>query len=374
MAIAMALAGYTGSEADELRRTMGNIRKQDRLTRALSRLSGRMMAKGIEEPVAVRICEDLASFANYGFPESHAWSFALIAYATAYLKAHYPTEFYLGLLNAWPMGFYAPATLIHDAKRHGVEVRPACLCNGDWECTAEWVDPAEQPALRIGWRHIRGAGSRLLDRLRAAHAMGRFTSIADVVDRACLTRAEALSLARADAFAAWEPDRRRAAWEALRAVGDILPLAPAHLTTHDPAPMTRTDLIFLDYATTGVSIHGHPMEAARERLRAAKVLDSRDLDAMEDGRQVVVAGLVTVRQRPATANGTIFLLLEDEHGFMNIIVPSQLVEPNEEVVKQAQFILVLGRFERDGGVLNVVGRKFRTLKVREIVHRSHDFH
>ena len=373
MAIAMALAGYTGSEADELRRTMGNIRKQDRLTKALNRLSGRMIAKGIDEAVAVQICEDLASFANYGFPESHAWSFALIAYATAYLKAHYPTEFYLGLLNAWPMGFYAPATLIHDAKRHGVEVRPACLRHGDFECTAEWVDPSEQPALRIGWRHIRGAGTRLLDRLRAAHAIDPFTSIADVVERACLTRSDALSLARSGAFGGWEPDRRRAAWEALRAVGDILPLAPAHRTTHDPAPMSRTDLIFLDYATTGVSIHGHPMEAARERLRAAKVLDSRDLESVADGRQVVVGGLVTVRQRPATANGTIFLLLEDEHGFINVIVPSQLVEPNEEVVKQAQFILVLGRFERDGGVLNVVGRKFKPLQVREIVHRSHDF-
>ena len=374
MAIAMTLAGYSGAEADELRRTMGNIRKQDRLARALARLDTRMVANGIEAPVATRICEDLASFANYGFPESHAWSFALIAYATAYLKAHYPTEFYLGLLNAWPMGFYAPATLIHDARRHQVEVRPPCLRDGDFESTAEWVDPAEQPALRVGWRHIRGAGSRLLDQLRAGRATGQFTSIADVVERACLTRSDALALARAGAFAAWEPDRRRAAWEALRAVGDILPLAPAHRTTHDPAPVSRTDLIFLDYATTGVSIHGHPMEAARERLRAARVLDSRDLDAMEDGRQVVVAGLVTVRQRPATANGTIFLLLEDEHGFMNIIVPSQLVEPNEEVVKQAQFILVLGRFERDGGVLNVVGRKFKALRVREIVHRSHDFH
>ncbi|MGH7664502.1 MAG: DNA polymerase III subunit alpha [Gemmatimonadaceae bacterium] len=373
MAIAMALGGYTGSEADELRRAMGNERKRDRLLRALGRLETRMVARGIDEQVATRITGDLESFANYGFPESHAWSFALIAYATAYLKAHHPAEFYMGLLNSWPMGFYPPSTLIHDAKRHGVEVRPPCMREGDWECTVEETGDALRPALRIGWRHVRGVGTKLLDTLRAARAVAPFTSIADVVSRAAPARSDALALARSGAFAAWEPDRRRAAWEALRASGDSLPLAPVRHASYDPRPLGRTDLIFLDYATTGTSIHGHPMQAVRARLHERGVLDSRDLEKLSGNRQVTVGGLVIVRQRPQTANGTIFLLLEDEHGFINVIVPRQLVEPNSEVVKTTPFVLVQGRFKRDGAEMSVVGARFRALPVRDIVHTSHDF-
>jgi error-prone DNA polymerase len=374
MAIAMALGNYSGSEADELRRTMGNQRKKDRLLRALQRLAQRLVDNRIEERVASQICEDLQSFANYGFPESHAWSFALIAYATAWLKAHYPAEFYAGLLNSWPMGFYPVSTLIHDARRHGVEVRPACLRHGDADCTVEETDHFDRPAMRIGWRHIRGVGTKLLDALRASRAESPWTSIADIVRRTRLTRGDALTLARADAFAAWEPDRRRAAWEALRAVGDVLPLAPARVTLHDPPPMDPMQLVFLDYTTTGSSIRGHPMQAVREKLRRWGALDSRDLEKAKSGDRIIVGGLVTVRQRPETANGTIFLLLEDEHGFINVIVPRQLVEANADVIKGATFILVLGRFERDGQVMNVIGRKFATLEVGNLLHRSHDFH
>src|SRR5690606_27517545 len=158
MAISMALGGYTAAEADELRRTMGNQRKLTRLKAALENLRARMEARGVSPEIAESIAEDLLSFSNYGFPESHAWSFALIAYATAYLKAHYPAAFLLGLLNAWPMGFYAPATLVHDARRSGVDVRPPCLARGDWECTLEPTDDPQAPAVRIGWSHIRGMG------------------------------------------------------------------------------------------------------------------------------------------------------------------------------------------------------------------------
>ena len=181
-------------------------------------------------------------------------------------------------------------------------------------------------------------------------------------------------MSRAGAFAAWEPDRRRAAWEALRAVGDVLPLAPARLTMHEPLPLDPMQLVFLDYSTTGASIHGHPMQAVREKLRRWGAVDSVDLEKIRSGERIIVGGLVTVRQRPETANGTIFLLLEDERGFINVIVPHQLVEANVEVIKNATFILVLGRFERDGAVMNVVGQKFATLEVAEILHRSHDFH
>lgn len=431
MSIAMVLGGYTASEADELRRTMGHMRKISRLLDVLGRLRERMMARGISEEVSTRIVEDLKSFANYGFPESHAWSFALIAYATSYLKAHYPTEFFAALLNSWPMGFYPPSTLIHDARRHGVVVRPPCIRDGEWECTCEeldreGVDRANEtermesvmesldpngPALRVGWRHIRGLGAKTLDALRLARggkaavgvgeSIGKsrgggraraalalddyapgimsavpdrpFTSIEDVVLRAKLRKADALDLARAGAFAAWEPDRRKAAWEALRACGDSLPLAPATRDMHAPRALTRTELIYLDYFATGVSINGHPMHHMRERLRNAGVVDSRGMQTMRGGEPIVVAGLVTIRQRPASAKGTIFLLLEDEWGFINVVVPNFLVEENSEVVKFATFVIVSGRFERDGRVLNVVGKRFRELDIKKLEHRARSF-
>ena len=200
-----------------------------------------------------------------------------------------------------------------------------------------------------------------------------FTSIEDVVLRAKLRKADALHLARAGAFAAWEPDRRRAAWEALRACGDTLPLAPATREMHSPRALTPTELVYLDYFATGVSINGHPMQHVREKLRRAGVVDSNGMRTMKGGEPIVVAGLVTIRQRPASAKGTIFLLLEDEWGFINVVVPNFLVEENSEVVKFATFVVVQGRFERDGNVLNVVGKRFRELDVKRLEHRARSF-
>ncbi|MBA3466684.1 MAG: error-prone DNA polymerase, partial [Gemmatimonadaceae bacterium] len=374
MAIAMTLGGYSAAEADELRRTMGHIRKVEKLMRVLEQLRARMIGRGIAEGVARKIAEDLLSFANYGFPESHAWSFALISYATNYLKAHYPAEFYAGLLNSWPMGFYPPSTLIHDSRRHGLRVLPPCMRDGDWECTVETIDDPDVPALRIGWRHIRGLGEKTLLALKGARAGVGFSSISDVIHRAALDRPNALNLARAGAFTCWEPDRRRAAWQAMRIVGDDLPLAPAREAPYSPRPLTRDDLIFLDYFSVGVSVNGHPMEHLRPGLRDEGALDSRELANLRGGESIVTAGLVTIRQQPQTANGTVFLLMEDEFGFINVIVPRKMVEENVEVVRFSTFVVVRGRFERDGGVMNVVGEGFRDLPVKRLVHHSRDFH
>ncbi len=381
MAVAMVMAQYSAAEADALRRTMGHNRKRNRLLDELERLRAQMVERGVDEKAAEEIRHDLESFGSYGFPESHAWSFALIAFATAWLRCHHPAEFYLGLLNSWPMGFYSPATLVYDARRQGVEVRPPCLSQGDWECTVDEAADAARPALRIGWRHVRGMGERTLERLRSARAAGPFGSVEDVVRRAALTRSEALALARGGAFGAWEPDRRHAAWEALRVVGDGLPLAPAPSGLKEertrrryrPRAVSRDELVYLDYFATGMSLNGHPMERARERLNRGGAFDSKALRELKGGEQVIVGGLVTIRQRPQTANGTIFLLLEDEHGFINVVVPSKLVEPNREVVKFATFVLVQGRFERDGEVMNVVGRRFKELAMRRITYASRDF-
>jgi error-prone DNA polymerase len=403
MAIAMALGGFTASEADELRRTMGHFRKLPKLHAALMRLRDACIARGVAEEVAQQIVDDLHSFANYGFPESHAWSFALIAYATAWLKANYTAEFFLGMLNAWPMGFYPPATLVQDARRHGVKVLPPCMRDGEWDCTIELekyatssrasagsvsveaaaaIARAENtPLLRVGWRHIRGLGEKTRNALQEARANGPFTSIEDVVRRAKLTRQDALHLARAGAFEAFSPGRRRAAWDALRVAGDLLPLAPARVLPFRPHELEGEERIFLDYLATGICVDGHPMEHLRERLTSLGVATSRDLEEWRDGATITVAGLVVARQHPSTSKGTVFVLLEDEFGYVNVIVPKHMMEKNREVVKYSPFLAVEGKFEREGRVLNVVGTRFRELRVgrgareRERVnYRSRDFH
>jgi error-prone DNA polymerase len=382
MAIARDLAGYTGGQADELRRTMGHIRKLPRLRSALERLRTRMVARGIPPETATEIVSDLVSFANYGFPESHAWSFALIAYATAYLKTHCPAEFYAALLNSWPMGFYPVSTLVHDAIRRGVEVREPCLRDGDWECTVEDTEEPDRPALRIGWQHVRGVGDAGIMALQTARAVGPFTSIADVVARTPLDTRMAGALARGGAFHAWEPDRRRAGWEALREVGDRLPLAPARPGRGRFAPrkLDRNERIALDYESLGLTAAGHPMERFRAWLRAARAVDSQDL---QDRRtcparaRVSVGGLVTVRQRPQSAKGTVFLVLEDEWGTANIVVSRTMDEQFGDTIREAVFLLVTGRVERDGAQVNVVGERFVPLRDatrRPLLHASHDFH
>jgi error-prone DNA polymerase len=378
MAISMALGGFSAAEADELRRAMGHQRKLPRLQAALQRLKDRMAANGVSFEAAEGIVEDLHSFANYGFPESHAWSFALIAYATSYLKAHYPAEFLMSLLNAWPMGFYPPATLVHEARRNGVTVRPPCLRYGRWDCTLE-PDPVrgvasepapdqgrspEPPAVRIGWKHIRGLGEEARGRLQRAVADRSFRGVGDVVRRASLSRADALHLARAGAFEAFEPGRRAAAWEALRAAGDTLPLAPARHFPIRTDEMSDRELIFLDYLATGISVEGHPMEHVRPRLDEHGVSSSADFDRLPAGAPVVAAGLVVARQHPATARGTVFLLLEDERGFINLIVPPPVYQRYRETIHHSPFLLVQGRFEREERVMNVVAERFRELDAR----------
>src|SRR5439155_13817733 len=184
-----------------------------------------------------------------------------------------------------------------------------------------------------------------------------------VVERGKLNRGEVLAFAQAGAFGRWAADRRRAAWEGLRATGDILPLAPATVSFHDPVPMNKDQLVFLDYHAVGMSIYGHPMASVREKLQNGGAIDSRELEQMPDKRVVTLGGLVTVRQRPSTAGGTIFLLLEDEWGFVNVVAPPKAVEPYEEVVKQAPFGLLQGRVENDGAAISIVGQRFKELEV-----------
>ena len=373
MAIAIALGGYTPPEADLLRRTMGNVRKEARLIAALADLRERMIEKHVAPAVAQQIEADLRGFANYGFPESHAWSFALIAYATAWLKTNHPTEFYLGLLNSQPMGFYSVSTLLHDARRHHVPLRPPCLRDGSRDCTTEPGDNPAIPALRVGWRFIRGIGAKHLDALVGARHASPLLGIADTVRRAELDRAASIAIAQSGAFTAWEPDRRRAAWEALRAAGDTMPLAPAHEAALDTTPMSRNRRILLDYFATGFCLDGHPMEALRKKLNRLDVKNSRSVLGMPNRETVVVSGLVIARQQPQTANGTVFLLLEDEHGHINVIVPKTITGKDRDDMKHAIVILVLGRVEWNGPSLQIVGSRFQAVQVEGLTYNSRDF-
>ncbi len=373
MSISMELAGYSAAEADALRRSMGHYRKRDRLLEGLQELKQRMIAKGVTTEVAEQIATDLESFANYGFPESHAWSFALIAYATAWLKAHHPAALCLGLLNAQPMGFYPISTLIHDARRHGVKFLPACLKEGASDCILEKSGDGDNPLLRIGWRFTRGLGSEHGHALTEARKTGPFEGIADVIARAGLDRMPALALAKAGLFRAWEPEPRRAAWQALRASGDRLPLAPARVARHDPAPLSRLQQIELDYHSGGYSLEGHLMECWRERLNKQGVDDIATIRQRQHGETVLTAGLVIARQRPPTANGVTFLLLEDEHGLVNVIAPASVAGEEREAVRHAIILLVLTRVERDGPVLQLLGQRFRALTSSTPGHRSRDF-
>lgn len=240
-------------------------------------------------------------------------------------------------------------------------------------------EPSDSPPLRIGWRHIRGLGNKAREALQRAHEHGPFTSIADVVRRADLSRADAIHLARAGAFEAFSPGRRRAAWEALRVAGDVLPLAPAHTLVFEPRELDGAERIFLDYLATGICVDGHPMEHMRTRLNELGVVSSDELRHCASGERIVVAGLVVARQHPATAKGTVFVLLEDEFGYMNVIVPRPLYQENREVVRHAPFLAIEGRFEREDMVMNVVGRRFRELRVgrrspEKVNFRSRDFH
>lgn len=259
------------------------------------------------------------------------------------------------------------------------DVNPSSACSVCSVVNEVVSVPVPDPSLRIGWRHIRGLGNSARESLQAAHTQGPFTSIADVVRRAHLSRADAIHLARAGAFEAFEPGRRRAAWEALRVAGDVLPLAPAHTLAFEPHELDGADRIFLDYLATGICVDGHPMEHMRAQLDGLGVVSSRDLGERTTGERIVVAGLVVARQHPATAKGTVFVLLEDEFGYMNVIVPRQLYQENREVVRHAPFLAIEGRFEREDVVMNIVGRRFRELKVGrrssgKMNFRSRDFH
>jgi error-prone DNA polymerase len=373
---------------------MGHKRSRERMAAICERLVAGMARNGIPEEMALRIYNQLNGFADYGFPESHAASFALIVYASAYLKRYYAPEFLAAMLNAQPMGFYAPGTLVEDAKRHGVVVLPVDVTRSDYDCTleasAERTPRCAPPAVRLGLRMIRGLGTRARERLESAvREGGRFRSVHDVVARSGLDRRGLRLLAESGALDAFVPDepvlrrRRAAVWRLLEAVrGDAGPLAPTTPSREVPnaiPAMRPPELTEADYRVTGVSLAGHPMRHLRALLLPNGVRTARETRTLRDGEPVAVAGLVICRQRPGTAKGFVFLTLEDETGTINVVVTPKRFERQALLVSRAPLLLVRGVLQVEGTLPNVVvnvrAASFHGLEMTSGAEyaRGHDF-
>ncbi len=364
MRLAVVAAGFTPGEADELRRVMTHRRSHQKLAAMKARLVAGMAERRIPAADAERIFTHLLGFAGYGFPESHAASFALLVYASAWLKCYHPAVFAAALINSQPMGFYAPHTLVEDAKRHGVEVRGIDVAWSGWETSLEGPEPGrppapgEPPAIRLGLHLVQGLPRQLGEAVVAARRDGPFGTVASLCLRAGLSRPWATRLAEAGALAGLTPERREAVWQSLALparpdTGDLFAgLAPA-----EPAarlePAGATELVQGDYATTGLSVRGHPMALVRPTLAGGRVRTVRELDRLDDRAPVEVAGLVIVRQRPETAHGIVFVSLEDETGIANLVVMPDVYERCRPVVRGSPFLLARGRVERNGRVVNV---------------------
>ncbi|UCF21658.1 MAG: error-prone DNA polymerase [Gemmatimonadota bacterium] len=395
MKVAVVLAGFTPGQADTLRRAMGFKRSREAMAAIEPALRAGMTERGITPQVQEHIVKYLTAFSNYGFPESHAASFALLVYASAYLKRYYTPEFYCALLNSQPMGFYAPGTLVQDARRHGVEVRPVDLACSSWDCTLEptaplgsrratWSETARSatvlpPALRIGLRYVRGLGSRAEEQLKSAWEVGGpFESVEDVVRRSGLRLPALKTLAGAGAFdTLWGPGRRSALWEVLARLAARPLIAPAQSSRRTKLKeMSRVELIAADYMTTGLCTHGHPMEHMRAALRLRGILSAEDLLRVHSGQRVKVAGVVICRQRPGTAKGVCFITLEDETGFSNFVVYPDLFQRYRRVIVSSPVLLIEGVAQNEQDVVNVQARQIAAIEPQAGAQliESHDFH
>lgn len=377
MKLAVVAADYTPGEADQLRRDMAAWRRSGRIEGHRERLVSRMTAKGIAPEFAERVFDQIRGFGEYGFPESHAASFALIAYATAWLKRHWPAEFACGLLNAQPMGFYSPATILDDAKRHGVVFRPVDAARGDWDCVLE---PREEGdfAVRMGLRFVKGFGRRHWEAIRRARLERPFEDLRDFVVRAGLEEKPLVLLAEAGALDAFGLHRREALWEArglLKERAQALALAPRKAKGPRFEPLDLFERIGWDYRAMMHSAEGHPLAGVREELRAQGIPDARTVSTMKDGARVRYAGVVICRQHPGTAKGVTFMTLEDETGFVNLVLWKKVFDRYSVLAKSAALLGATGKLQIQDGVVHLVPTSLWRPRVSSWVERvrSRDF-
>lgn len=370
MKLAMVAAGFSAGEADRLRRALTSKRADQLLPQFHERFVEGAVARGYPRDFAQRCFDSFKGFSHYGFPESHSASFALIAYASSWLKRYYPAAFCAALLDAQPMGFYAPHTLVDDARRHGVEVRPVDVNASGWQCRLECDEAAvayravpaggrtpRQPALRLGLELVKGLREDSARRVEAARRDGPFTSVADVARRARIPRAELARLALAGAFNGLCANRRNALW-ALHALGpfdegDLFFGVPMAADRHEfPAP-SAAERVAADFEAVHLSLEAHPVQLLRAQLSRLGAVTAAGLLRVAPGRTAKLGGLVIVRQRPPTAKGFTFLSLEDETGIANVVVEPQLFEPFRRELTGAPLLLATGRVERSGKVVNL---------------------
>ncbi len=376
MQIAVVAAGFTPGEADQLRRAMAAWRKRGGMEKFERKLIDGMRANGYSEQFARQIYRQLQGFGEYGFPESHAASFALLVYVSAWLKCHEPAAFCAALLNSQPMGFYQPSQLVQDARRHGVEVRPADVAASDWDCTLERT--ATEPALRLGLRLVKGFNAEAAARIAAARARQPFLDVTDLVERAGLSRQEVDALAAGGALASLAGNRHRVRWQ-VAGVEEAMPLlGRPRFQEGEPllrAP-TEAENLLADYARLGLTLGRHPLALLRERLRGLGFLTAAELAETSDGSTVRVAGLVINRQRPGTAKGVIFMTLEDETGHANLILWRKVAERQRRVMLGARLLGVTGVLQHKHGVLHVVAGRLEdhSRLIGSLLTRSRDFH
>ena len=379
--LAMTAAGFTGGEAEELRRAMGFKRSQQRMQKIETRLRRGMSERGITGEAQEDIVRGITSFALYGFPESHAASFALIAYASSWLKCHHPAAFLAGLLNAWPMGFYSPASLVKDAQRHGVEVLPIDVARSAWRCDLEGAP--ERPSVRLGLRFVRGMREDTARRIEAARAERPFAHTADLARRAALSRADGMALAELGALASIDlaaTSRRNALWQVAALERDPRSLfAGAPPSGGDDAPlppMSALDETLADYRASGLSTGPHVMAHLRAGLARRGVLSAAALRDAPNGRFVRAAGHIIVRQRPGTGR-MCFVTLEDETGTANAILTPEVFQRFRVPLHTSPLIEIAGPVQNVDGVVHVRVKQLRPLPLRESAPRlpgSHDYH
>ncbi|HVK11076.1 MAG TPA: error-prone DNA polymerase [Gemmataceae bacterium] len=376
MKLAEVAAGFTPGEADQLRRAMGAWRKTGVMDGFRDKLLGGMAANGYPAAFAEALYKQICGFGEYGFPQSHAASFAQLVYVSAWQKWYYPAAFCAALLNSQPMGFYAPAQLVADARRHGVEVRPADVNYSAWDCTLE--PAARGPVLRLGFRLVRGLSEAHAAAVVEARQDGPFVSFADLVARTGLRAGPLKRLSQADAFRSLDLDRQATLWRALPEHGPATAYDRID-RTDEPAPVPRLtpfEEVMADYRTNGLTLRRHPMSFFRPQLDARKVVPSDRLSTVASGRRVAVAGVVLIRQRPATASGITFVTLEDEAGVVNLIVRRDVWERYRRVARTAVGLIAHGELQRERLVTHVLVSRLEDLSegLADLDGRSRDFH
>jgi error-prone DNA polymerase len=359
MQIAMVAAGFSGGEADGLRRAMAAWKRRGGVDKYHDKIVNGMLENGYEKEFADRIFKQIEGFGEYGFPESHAASFALLVYVSAWIKRHEPAAFLAALLNSQPMGFYSSSQLVQDARRHQIEVRAPDITVSDWDCTLEEIGGVNQPVVRLGLRQLKGLAAGAVERIADVRAIKPFDSIDDLRQRADLSPQDLQALARANALASLGGHRRQAAWQVagMQPLPGLLKNAPIAEEEIALPPASEGQEILADYASLRLTLNRHPLALLRKQLQKMNLSSAADLKTFPDRKLARTSGLVTMRQRPQTAKGTIFVTLEDETGNTNVIVWPALLEKQRKEILNARLMTVYGVWQRQGEVTHLVAKR-----------------